>query len=74
MNRIWGSIFGLTVGDALGAHVEFRPRAFLEANRVTDLRGGGTWGLKKGQVQLLGNFLMQYAFGYPVVSYVLIMY
>ncbi|CAF1120901.1 unnamed protein product [Rotaria sp. Silwood1] len=49
LNRIMGSIFGLILGDALGAHVEFRPHTYLLANPVTDLRGGGTWGLEKGQ-------------------------
>jgi hypothetical protein len=49
-NRIQGSIFGMAIGDALGAHVEFRPRSYLEANLVKDLEGGGTWGLEKGQV------------------------
>jgi hypothetical protein len=49
-NRIQGSMLGLAIGDALGAHVEFRPRSYLEANLVKDLEGGGTWGLKKGQV------------------------
>ncbi|CAF1351723.1 unnamed protein product [Rotaria sp. Silwood1] len=42
-------MFGLTVGDALGAHVEFRPNTYLVANPVKDLVGGGTWGLQRGQ-------------------------
>ncbi|CAF1052697.1 unnamed protein product [Rotaria sordida] len=49
LNRILGSIIGLLLGDALGAHVEFRPHDFLKANPVTELQGGGTWGLEKGQ-------------------------
>ncbi|CAF4901701.1 unnamed protein product, partial [Rotaria sp. Silwood1] len=49
VNRIMGSMFGMALGDALGAHVEFRPRSYLEATPVTDLVGGGTWGLEKGQ-------------------------
>jgi len=49
-NRIKGSIFGMAIGDALGAHVEFRPRQYLLENPVSDLQGGGTWGLEKGQV------------------------
>ena len=49
-DRIQGSIFGMAVGDALGAHVEFRPREYLVQNPVEDLRGGGTWGLEIGQV------------------------
>ncbi|CAF1079739.1 unnamed protein product [Rotaria sp. Silwood1] len=42
-------MFGLAMGDALGAHVEFRPHSYLLANPVKDLVGGGTWGLQKGQ-------------------------
>ncbi|CAF4473703.1 unnamed protein product, partial [Rotaria sp. Silwood2] len=49
LNRIKGSIFGMALGDALGAQVEFRPRGYLVANPVTDMQGGGTWGLAKGQ-------------------------
>jgi len=50
LDRIKGSMIGMAVGDALGAHVEFRPYEFLQANPVTDLGSGGTWGLEKGQV------------------------
>ncbi|CAF3419282.1 unnamed protein product [Rotaria socialis] len=49
LNRIQGSMIGMALGDALGAHVEFRPRAFLVSNPVSDLEAGGTWGLEKGQ-------------------------
>ncbi|CAF1087498.1 unnamed protein product [Rotaria sordida] len=49
LNRIQGSIVGMALGDALGAHVEFRPREFLLKYPVVDLEGGGTWGLTKGQ-------------------------
>ncbi|CAF4313804.1 unnamed protein product, partial [Rotaria sp. Silwood2] len=49
VDRIQGSMFGLAVGDALGAHVEFRPHSYLVANPVKDLIGGGTWGLQEGQ-------------------------
>ncbi|CAF0808427.1 unnamed protein product [Didymodactylos carnosus] len=47
--KIIGSLLGLALGDALGAHVEFRPRAFLLQNPVTKLVGGGTWSLEAGQ-------------------------
>ncbi|CAF2418873.1 unnamed protein product [Rotaria sp. Silwood2] len=50
MDRIHGSMIGMALGDAVGAHVEFRPRQYLVQNPVTELEGGGTWGLKKGQV------------------------
>jgi len=50
LDRIQGSMIGLAIGDALGAHVEFRPRDYLREHPVKDLEGGGTWGLNKGQV------------------------
>lgn len=50
--RMRGSMFGLAVGDALGAHVEFRPHEYFLDKPVEDLQGGGTWGLEKGQVNL----------------------
>jgi hypothetical protein len=50
LDRIHGSMVAMALGDALGAHVEFRPRQFLVDNPVTGLKGGGTWGLKIGQV------------------------
>lgn len=40
----------MAMGDALGAHVEFRPHDYLLEHPVTDLSSGGTWGLEKGQV------------------------
>jgi hypothetical protein len=52
LDRIQGSMVGMALGDALGAHVEFRPHQYMVQNRVTDLEGGGTWGLRKGQVLL----------------------
>jgi len=55
LNRIQGSMFGLAIGDALGAHVEFRPHSYLESNPVIELQGGGTWGLEKGQVIIYTN-------------------
>ena len=53
LNRVQGSMIGLALGDALGSHVEFRPRKYLQQKPVLDLIGGGTWGLKKGQVVYL---------------------
>jgi len=50
LNRIEGSIIGMTLGDSLGAHVEFRPHEYMVENPVKDLIGGGTWGLEIGQV------------------------
>ncbi|CAF3831857.1 unnamed protein product [Rotaria sordida] len=42
-------MLGMALGDIIGAHVEFRPREYLRQYPVTELKGGGTWGLKKGQ-------------------------
>ena len=50
LDRIQGSMLGMALGDALGAHVEFRPFEYLQANPVTDMKGGGTWSLQLGQV------------------------
>jgi ADP-ribosylglycohydrolase len=50
LDRIHGSLMGLALGDTLGAQVEFHSHETLENNPVTDLREGGTWGLKRGQV------------------------
>ena len=49
LDRITGSVLGMALGDALGAHVEFRPHEYLVEHPVTDLSSGGTWGLEKGQ-------------------------
>jgi ADP-ribosyl-[dinitrogen reductase] hydrolase len=57
LNRIQGSMIGMALGDALGAHVEFRPHQYMVENLVNDLQGGGTWGLKKGQVLSLHRTL-----------------
>lgn len=50
LDSIQGSMLGMAIGDAMGAHVEFRPHEYLRENRVTDLQSGGTWGLNVGQV------------------------
>ncbi len=57
LNRIEGSMIGMALGDALGAHVEFRPHQYMVANPVKDLEGGGTWGLRKGQVLLFCHII-----------------
>lgn len=49
LQRIQGSLVGLAIGDALGASVEFRPHAYLQEYKVTDMQGGGTWGLSAGE-------------------------
>ena len=57
LDKVKGSLFGLALGDALGAHVEFRPHTYLATNPVKDLIGGRTWGLEKGQVRKSELFL-----------------
>jgi hypothetical protein len=56
LDHITGSMVGMALGDALGAHVEFRPRQYMIENPVKDLEGGGTWGLRKGQVLFILSF------------------
>lgn len=60
LNRVQGSLTGLALGDALGAHVEFRPRQYLIEHPVTDLQAGGTWGLRQGQVFIKIRFYIFY--------------
>ncbi len=40
-NRLFGSIFGVAVGDALGVPVEFSEREDLRKNPVKGMRGFG---------------------------------
>ncbi|CAF4782147.1 unnamed protein product, partial [Rotaria sp. Silwood1] len=49
LDRIQGSIIGTAIGDALGAHVEFKTHQFLIEHPVTDFQSGGSWSLSKGQ-------------------------
>ena len=46
--KIKDGIIGLTVGDALGVPVEFRPREYLIENPVTGMMGHGTYDKPKG--------------------------
>jgi ADP-ribosylglycohydrolase len=41
-NRILGGLWGSLVGDALGVPVEFKDRATVQADPVTDMRGHGS--------------------------------
>ncbi len=45
--RFRGCLLGLTVGDAVGTTVEFKPRGSFPP--VTDMVGGGPFGLKPGE-------------------------
>jgi ADP-ribosyl-[dinitrogen reductase] hydrolase len=46
-DRFRGCLLGLAVGDAVGTTVEFKPRGSFRL--VTDMVGGGPFGLKPGQ-------------------------
>lgn len=46
-DRYRGALLGLACGDALGTTVEFKPRGTFEP--LTDIIGGGPFGLKAGQ-------------------------
>ncbi len=47
-DRILGGLWGAVVGDALGVPVEFRSRAAVQSDPVTDLRSHGTYNQPKG--------------------------
>ena len=46
--KVRDGIVGLTVGDALGVPVEFKPREYLEEHPVTGMMGHGTYDMPKG--------------------------
>ena len=46
-DRFQGCLLGLAVGDAVGTAVEFKPRGTFQP--LTDMVGGGPFGLKPGQ-------------------------
>jgi len=47
LDRFRGCLLGLAVGDAIGTTVEFKSRGSFPP--VTDMVGGGVFGLKAGQ-------------------------
>jgi ADP-ribosyl-[dinitrogen reductase] hydrolase len=47
LNRYRGCLLGLATGDAVGTTVEFQPRGSFPP--VTDMTGGGVFGLQPGQ-------------------------
>lgn len=47
LDRCAGALVGLACGDAVGTTVEFRSRGHFEP--LTDMRGGGPFGLEPGQ-------------------------
>lgn len=58
LKRITGSMLGMTIGDALGAPLEFRPHDYLLEHPVSDFQAGGRWGLDRGQVLTQSNPLL----------------
>ena len=46
--RIYNTLYGAIVADALGVPVEFKDRDYLKENPVTDIIGYGTYNLPKG--------------------------
>lgn len=52
LNKIKGGLFGVAIGDALGASVEFMtPKQIIEKHGVvTEILGGGMFGFHKGEV------------------------
>lgn len=52
LDKIQGGLFGVAIGDALGATTEFMTKAEIEEEygKVTRIVGGGYWGLKIGDV------------------------
>lgn len=46
--KIYNTIYGAIMGDALGVPVEFKTRDELKENPVTDMCGYGTFNLPKG--------------------------
>lgn len=47
-DKIYNTLYGAIVGDALGVPVEFNTREELKENPVSDMRGYGTYNLPKG--------------------------
>jgi len=47
LDRFHGCLLGLAVGDAVGTTLEFRPKGSFPP--ITDMMGGGPFGLKVGQ-------------------------
>ena len=46
--KIYNTLYGAIVADALGVPVEFKDREYLKQNPVTDMIGYGTYNLPKG--------------------------
>ena len=46
--KIYNTLYGAIVADALGVPVEFKDREYLKQNPVSDMIGYGTYNLPKG--------------------------
>ena len=55
LNKVYGAVFGFTVGDALGVPVEFMMRKQLKMNPVIGMREFGTHNQPKGTWKLPAN-------------------
>jgi ADP-ribosyl-[dinitrogen reductase] hydrolase len=66
-DRMRGCLFGLAVGDALGAQVEFKPRSHCRAHPVTDMEGGGPWRAFPGM--WTDDTAMAFAMGDAIAAY-----
>ncbi|WP_431026744.1 ADP-ribosylglycohydrolase family protein [Lysinibacillus sp. LZ02] len=51
LDKIQGGLFGVAIGDALGATTEFMSKEEIieEYGKVTEIIGGGVWKLKRGE-------------------------
>ena len=47
-DAITGGVMGVVIGDALGLPVQFMTKAEIRKNPVTDMTGGGVYGLEPG--------------------------
>jgi ADP-ribosylglycohydrolase len=48
LNYIKGTLFGASIGDAIGVPVEFKSRSYLKQNPITDMIGYGTYNQPPG--------------------------
>ena len=47
-DAIIGGIMGVIIGDALGSPVQFMTKTEIRKNPITDMTGGGIYGLEPG--------------------------
>ena len=56
--KIYNTLYGAIVADALGVPVEFKDRDYLKENPVTDMIGYGTYNLPKKALVVLEKLIM----------------